>query len=337
LKDEFVGGLKEATGTAVCNQNLKAAGHEQKMLGKEEMAAAKVGTGMGTVGTAAGAHALDKDRAKATKKAEKDQLKGSKDLEKDRIKAEKKAAKERAKLEKGHGDKFEKGHKGFGHKDKFGHKAESIKEEHPVHTEPFVGRVDRLNANHGNPHVEPHIAAMMAHGMPVEGIQPMSQTSTHERPIGEFHSEKPLATSTHERPIGEFHSEKPLASGIQTEQWEKPMASGFRETRLEEVVKPDQKSSMPSTQTFSSQSAGQPIGQPKTTEVLRPSNSGSNQFGTTTFNETTSTFGNKFDSNKLNVSPRGDRLNVSPRKMPISPRHCDAARLETSPRHMAHV
>jgi len=319
LKDEFVGGLKQATGTVFCNKNLKAAGHEQLMLGKEEVAAAKASTGIvgdkGTAGTAAGAHALDdKDRGKAAKKAEKEQLKDAEQLEKDRIKAEKKAAKERAKLEKGHtgGHKFEKGHKL-----EKGHKDGNIKNEHVAHTEPFVGRVDRLNANYGNPHVEPHIAAMMAHGMPLEGIQAPTSTAF---PQPGFVEKSESTTTT-------------WPSGTQTQQWasserplpgstQPPMASGFvGETRVEEIVKPGQ-STMPSSQTFAGQSG--------------------NQFGSTTFKET-STFtqtgqGNKFDkTNNLNVSPRSDRLNVSPRKMPISPRHCDAARLETSPRHMAQV
>jgi len=329
MKDEFVGGMKEAAGTVFCSQKLKAAGHEQKVLGKEEIATAKAEKGVigekGTVGTAAGAKAFDetdKERSKFDKKAEKDQLKADKKAAKERAKAEKLAEKEHGKTEfSGKEHKLGKGHK----LDK-DHTTETIKE--PAHTEPFVGRVDRLNANHGNPHIEPHVAAMMTHGMPIESRtvieQPIVTSVAVEKPVTIV--EKPLTTfekTTIEKPLTTSY-DKPLVSGAYEQRdfekgvFEKPLTGGItRETHIEEVIKPNHTQGMPSTQRFAADNFD-------------------NKFGSDRLNT-------KFDNmnlnqgNRLNVSPRADRLNVSPRNLNVSPRHCDAGRLETSPRHMAHV
>jgi len=318
LKDEFVGGMKETAGTVFCSQKLKAAGHEQKILGKEEVAAAKVEKGLvgdkGTLGTAAGARALDEtDKAKFDKKAEKDQLKVDKKAAKERAKAEKLTEKDHTKLEKDKGHKFDKGHKTEIHE--------------PARTEPFVGRVDRLNANHGNPHVEPHVAAMMNHGMPIESQtiiqQPIVTGVAVDKTMTSY--EKPLVSGAFEQ--RDVHEKTIL---------DKPFTGGIaRETRMEEVIRPKQ--DMPFSQTFTSttESFRQPIGS------TQPMGSNfDNKFGSQS-----DRLNPKFDNmnlnqgnTRLNVSPRAERLNVSPRnQLNISPRRCDAARLETSPRHMAHV
>jgi hypothetical protein len=327
--------MKESTGTVFGSQKLKAQGHEQKILGKEEIAAAKAQKGIvgekGTVGTAEGAKAFDeadKEKMKFDKKAEKDQLKADKKAAKERAKAEKLSEKEHTKAEKEHG-KFGKGHK----LDK-GH--EKITE--PAHekiTEPFVGRVDRLNANFGNPHVEPHVAAMMTHGLPAE-----SHIVTEKPIVSGVSVEKPMTTTT-------TSYQKPLVGGAyeQKDMHEKaPMPGVMKETfTKEEVIKPASfGQDMPSSQMFTAEPASG-LGT-NFNKMNLDQRSGFNKPTVSGMYEQKELHETVLDKpltsgDRLNVSPRAERLNVSPRSqnLNVSPRHCTTGRLETSPRHMAQV
>jgi len=371
--------MKETAGTVFCSNKLKTEGHEQKILGKEEVAAAKAEKGIisdkGTIGTAAAGRAYDdveKQKMKGDKNIEKDQLKADKKAAKERAKAEKEAEKEHAKAEKmstkEHGKLFGKGHKA----DKFekGHKGETEKIKEPAHTEPFVGRVDRLNANHGNPHVEPHVAAMMTHSMPIE-----NRTVIEQPVITGVAVEKPLTTTNlgYEKPLTGFdqpltgfekRSEQPLAS------YQKPLVSGAYEQRdIHEKTILDKPMTgsfdKPMTGSFDKPMSGsfdKPLSgsfdkpmsfdRPLTggfekptfaretyTEEIKPIQ-GSDKLGTK-FGDMNLNQGTRLNvsprSDRLNVSPRNQSLNVSPRNLNVSPRKCDTARLETSPRHMASV
>jgi hypothetical protein len=427
-KDEFVGGLKETAGKMFGSEKMKAAGYEQKMLGKEEIAAAEAEKGIvgekGTIGTAAGARAwdeTDKDRLKgdkfdkkADKKAAKERAKAEKQAEKEHAKAEKESEKERAKAEKEHG-KLEKGHKfDKGHtfdKDK-GHTTEKLKE--PAHTEPFVGRVDRLGANYGNPHVEPHVAAMMTHGMPIESHtvnttsydkplvsgayeqkdiheknvfdKPLTSTpwtgGSADKPLTGASMDKPFTGASTDKPFVGASMDKPITgmsdktfTGVSDKtftggSFEKPLSGMPVEKTLigAPIDKPRTRSmdkpGMPMEPETTTSSFGKPQvsgayelqGVHEKTVLEKPLGGGGLEKETyekevilpNTQDATSQKFtqGGNFDNlgsdrlntkfDRLNVSPR-DRPNVSPRNLNVSPRRCDTARLEHSPRHTAQV